>query len=275
MSKWCLFTAYDESFAAVAKLTLPAMRQWAARHGMDFRKFVSPTPYPTAWSKLYRARNLFNKGYEFVFWIDADAAIRRFDEDIRDHIDTEHHLFFSFESYPEISPLRLNSGVFVWRNSPETHRFIEATLAQKRFLHHKWWDQAAMIAALGLWSHFDDEHHRQDAPTDLFCLVKRLPDRWNCPMGREAMPDAIVRHFIAMTPSGKRLGIAIDALLGHRDEAQELAFKNFIREQLWPLTMRECHREGSSSDRGFTLQIFRALLGRKRASHRHSVGEPL
>ena len=99
-----------------------------------------------------------------------------------------------------------------------------------------------MIAALGLWSHFDDEHHRQDAPTDLFALVKRLPDRWNCPMGHEAMPDAIVRHFIAMTPSGKRLGIAIDALLGHRNEAQELAFQNFLREQLWPLTVRECYQ---------------------------------
>jgi hypothetical protein len=152
-------------------------------------------------------------------------------------------LFFSFEEGGYLGPstVRLNSGVFVWKNSPETHRFIEATVAQTRFLEHKWWDQAGMIAALGLWSHFDDDNHGPDQPTDLFPLVKRIPQRWNCSMGCVVMPEAIIRHFIAMRPGGKLFGLQLDAMLGERDHAKESEFQLVIKEHLWPLTMRSEH----------------------------------
>jgi hypothetical protein len=218
------------------------MRDYAKKYCMDFFEDADCKISPAIWTKLLLAKQKFLEGYEFVFWVDADAAIRRFDEDIRAEVDHEHDLYFVFEEgfrHLGPSPTRLNGGVFVWRNSPATFQFIDAVMAQREFMKHKWWDQSAMIAALGLWSHFDDEHHRPDRPTRFCKVLKRLPTKWNCLMGCDANPAAIIRHFIAMDPRGKLIALRIDELLdlGPRSQNTEEAFRQIVR-QLWRLTLR-------------------------------------
>ena len=126
--KCCLYTAYDQGYADVAAHTVPAMRRYAEVYGFDFAEHVDPIcERPIAWSKIYLAREKFAQGYDTIFWVDADALIRRFDEDIRNHVDANHEFYFVKEEKPWVAEpnpgveSRLNSGLFLMRRSELAH----------------------------------------------------------------------------------------------------------------------------------------------------------
>ena len=230
--KCCLYTAYDQGFARVAAYTVPAMRRYAELYGFDFDEHVDPIrDRPIAWSKIYIAREKFAKGYDTIFWLDADAKIRRFDEDIRDHIDSDHEFYFVKEQFHEAVKSRLNSGLFVMRRSEIADRFLDAVLSRTELTNHVWWEQAAILATFGLWSNFDDHLRRADEPNEFSSRLKFLPPRWNSFMGKDCDPDAIVHHFIILDNHGKAAALAIDAIfdqMGPRDAAREEQFRSVI-----------------------------------------------
>lgn len=234
LGRCCLYTAYDKGFTRVAAYTVPAMRRYAQLYGFDFERHIDPScDRPIAWAKLYLAREKFAEGYDTIFWVDADAAIRRFDEDIREHIDAKHMFYFVREEFSEGRvKSRLNSGIFVMRKSELTDRFLDAALRRDEFTKHVWWDQAAILATFGLWSNFGDNLHRADESNEFTEKLKFLPPRWNRFMGRDVDPDAIVRHFITLTNEAKAAALGIDTIfdeMGTRDQNREEHFREVVR----------------------------------------------
>jgi hypothetical protein len=232
--KCCLYTAYDKDFARVAAYTVPAMRRYAKIYGFDYSRHIDPTcDRPIAWAKIFLAREKFAKGYDTIFWVDADALIRRFDEDIRDHLDDDHLFYFVKEEFEEGKvKSRLNSGIFIMRRSELTNRFVDAVLCHTEFTNHVWWEQAAIIATFGLWSNFGDPLHRADEPNEFTSRLKFLPPRWNRFMGRDVDPWATVHHFITLNNDAKAAALGIDAIfdqMGPRDTAREEQFREVIR----------------------------------------------
>jgi hypothetical protein len=231
----CLYTAYNQDFARVAAYTVPAMRRYAEKYGFDFAEHVDPIcERPIAWSKLYLARDKFAQGYDTIFWIDADALIRRFDEDIRGHIDGNHEFYFVKEEFHKFkAKSRLNSGVFLMRKSEIADQFLEAVLNRAEFTNHYWWEQAAVLAEFGLWSNFEEEElHRPDEPNRFISRLKLLPARWNSFMGFDLDPAAIVHHFIVLNNDAKAVALGIDAIfdqMGPRDAVREEHFRAVIR----------------------------------------------
>lgn len=232
VGKCCLYTAYNQGFSRVAVYTVPAMRRYAETYGFDFAEHVDPRcDRPIAWIKIYLAREKFAKGYDTIFWVDADAQIRRFDEDIRNHINDDHECYFVKEEFRETAKSRLNLGVFLMRSSNIASRFLDAVLSHSEVLNHVWWEQGAIFAMLGLWSHFDDHFHRPDEPSEFASRLKFLSPRWNRFMGFDCDPDAVIHHFIALDVNGKAAALAIDASfdqMGPRDTAREEQFRAVI-----------------------------------------------
>ena len=230
--KGCLYTAYDQGFAPVAAYTTPAMRHYAELHGFDFVEYVDPKcDRPMAWVKIYLARRLFAEGYDHIFWVDADARICRFDEDIRDHLDLEHNFYFVREEFHDHGRTRLNSGVFLMRKSELTDRFLEAVLNRTEFTNHVWWEQAALLAEFGLWSNFDDDLRRNDTPNIFTSSLKFLPARWNRFMGIDADPEAIVHHCIALDKEAKVVALGIDTIfdrMGPRNAIREAQCRDAV-----------------------------------------------
>lgn len=74
-----VFTAYDDKYAPLAKLTVPRMERWAAWHDADFdvmEKAARPTQDGIYWTKFVSALEyLRGHNYDRIIWLDADQMI--------------------------------------------------------------------------------------------------------------------------------------------------------------------------------------------------------
>lgn len=234
---WCLLTAYDSNFSEVAAKTIPAMQKYAEQFGFDFAEHIdTPLDFSPSWAKIVLAKQKFSEGHEGVFWLDADALLRRYDEDIRIHLRDDRDFYFVKEAHPipgTPSQARLNSGVWMMRNTPLASRFLETCLARGNIEGDEWWDQAAMIETFGFHSMFPrPPAHKPDKPTEYAARLHWLPTRWNNCMGFDAEPNAIVHHFIGAGMRGKLAFIEMDEAfdrLQPRDAAAEQLFRDIIR----------------------------------------------
>lgn len=71
--KTILYTGYDEPYAPLCRLTLPAMRTHAQIAAIDFRVFEAPPEgLNIYWTGVARGLELLREGYERVVYLDAD-----------------------------------------------------------------------------------------------------------------------------------------------------------------------------------------------------------
>ncbi|SER49154.1 Nucleotide-diphospho-sugar transferase [Faunimonas pinastri] len=223
--KWCLLTACDEGFADISSISVPTMERYAETYGMDF-DWVQKTPKDRSphWQKIYSAQEKFEAGYEFVFWVDADAMFLRYDIDIRSQIDDRHDFYFAREEHirREWGVERLNSGVWVMRNTPLTRKFLAEVALQPDMQGPNWHDQAAIMVVFGFLSMIDDGLNRADRPVSEYTTrLRMLPLRWNCIAGNDTDPRTVIRHFAGHDRITKRLGMELEVQLQRlRDEYQ-------------------------------------------------------
>ena len=139
---------------------------------------------------------------------------------------------------------RLNAGVWVMRNSDTVIRFLKEIQKLDKYLHHKWWEQAAMIETLGLWSMFDSGVRRTDEPTPYMEKLSWLPGRWNTFAGIDLNTDAIIRHFIALNADGKEAAIRLNDSLNRLEPRRSLQTEReflAITQVLWRACIRKEH----------------------------------
>lgn len=199
-SDGCLLTAYDEGYQAIADICVPTMRLYAERQGIDFRAVTDASdPRSPHWVKIGLVLGLFDEGYDFVFWVDVDAYFRRFDADIRQALDPDHDFFFVDEDHIPAPPgrkARLNSGVFVMRNTPLVRRFLLEVNGMTRQPNWPWNDQSAMHEVFGFESMRTGDFSQPDPLNhDYVDRIGWLSNAWNCGVGFNRRANAIIRHI--------------------------------------------------------------------------------
>jgi hypothetical protein len=196
--KIALLTVFDDNFREIAERTVPTMRRYAEAFDLEF--FCMPPPVqdqPASWGKLPRIREVLQLGFDFCIYVDADAMFVRFDEDIRDHIAAEKHLYlcrFAPESCEPYNPVQehYNSGVMLWRNCAWSIDFLDEMYRQTDLIHHPVWEQAALHRLLGIYSTYEG---RADEPNASHLgHVQKLPLDWNVTVGRIVAADPIIMH---------------------------------------------------------------------------------
>ena len=74
--KTVLFTGFDPSYFPLAKLTIPLMRDYADRHGMEMAVFtVPPEGLNIYWTGVARGLWLLREGYDRIMYLDVDQMI--------------------------------------------------------------------------------------------------------------------------------------------------------------------------------------------------------
>ncbi len=151
----CIITYYDASFRRFGDLAWESIRQYANQHHIDPIRFdVVPSDRPASWEKIRCIQKALDMGYEFVFWVDADAMIMKDAPDIRgvvanDADDSRERDFFLVRHSVDggMSP---NTGALIVRNSARARRTLSDIWNMTEFMNHRWWEQAAFLSYFGL-----------------------------------------------------------------------------------------------------------------------------
>src|SRR5262249_24598935 len=132
------------------------------RHGYAFRCRTDSfdEARPPAWSKvLFLLQELPH--CDWLFWTDADSLVMNSAVPLTCFLDDAYDLGLSRDRYNG-----LNTGNFFVRNTSWARAFLERVYRQEQFVHHPFWENAAVMA---LYEH-DSECRRHIAvvPNKLF-----------------------------------------------------------------------------------------------------------
>jgi hypothetical protein len=79
---------------------------------------------------------------DWLWWLDADAAITTPKIDVRQYCDEMSDMVITEDGNG------INCGSFLLRNSDGARRLLDATWNRTALIHHQWWEQGAMHAIL-------------------------------------------------------------------------------------------------------------------------------
>ncbi len=135
-------------FGEILDVSGATFEVYARRHGYDLdlrRELIDPTR-PASWNKIPLFLDLLTR-YDLVVWVDADAAIVDPTDDIADALDDRDLMALVAHEYDgQIVP---NCGVWVLRRDRAVRRILEKVWTHTEYLHHEWWENAALLVELG------------------------------------------------------------------------------------------------------------------------------
>jgi len=191
----CITTYFDSTISTIGNLSYQSIRRYAEVHGMDtllLDDIVSDRPPP--WNKILVIKEIFMRGYDFVFWIDADAIFVDYSKDIRDIIEENKNLYLVKHTIN--SQEVPNTGVFLLKNNKWSHRFLDMIWEKQEYIAHKWWENAAVIDIFGYYSLLNENVPDNDNMA-ILSKVKWLGLEWNSLPNICEVANPIIKHYAA------------------------------------------------------------------------------
>lgn len=135
--------------AELLDVALPTFARYAQTHGYDLfvpsAADIQAVPRPPSWAKVPLLITLLKGGYEAVLWIDADVVVKLHDRDILDELG-ESPMGMVVQNTPDGAV----PSCGVWCVRQAAIEFLESLWPLDGFARSFcWWEQAAVIAALG------------------------------------------------------------------------------------------------------------------------------
>jgi hypothetical protein len=166
---------------ALLAVSEPTFRAYAERHGYELITSTAAHPErPPAWAKVPLIRDTL-ASYDLVVWIDADAVIVDGSEDIVAALEPDAQL--ALVRHRREGVLIPNTGVMVWRSGDLSRGLLERVWASTRFIDHPWWENAALLDALGYdfprFNRLDRVLRRRFRAAPHVPGVQFLPGEWN------------------------------------------------------------------------------------------------
>ena len=229
----CLLTSYTSTYSAFAALSIPHMKDYAGRHGYEFRAVQNDDcDRKGGWIKIEPIREALAAAFDFILWMDIDALVVRKDVDIRIAQKPGADLHMAWHEQGIIRsgiPAHFNTGIMLIRSSDWARQFFMRVWDTGQ-LQHPWTDQATILHLLGhdhilrLGAARPDEPNRKRVAT--------LNTVWNSIIGIEVADDPIVHHYAGIPDYEVRLGLmaADDKTLNLR--LQEPEFRRAFLKQL-------------------------------------------
>jgi hypothetical protein len=163
-----------DQFAALAEVTFPRLRRYAARHGLDVWCVNLDGPRPPSWQKVLHMIEALDSGYERVLWVDADVVVGDLERNLFDeHRPDAWQALVVHETNCGSVP---NCGVWLVTRCMRSH-LVEAW-EREYFTTHPWWEQAAILELMGYRVTQDPTAHLHQ-PTELFARTQVLGPEWN------------------------------------------------------------------------------------------------
>lgn len=190
LTGWC-----GPEFQRIAHSTVPLMERYAERHGMEFSCVnLHAEDAPPSWVKVPRIMAALKRGHRACVWLDADVVI--FDSSKSIIADVAHTSWQGLVEHETECGLVPNCGVWV-----VTERMLpvlrEVWAGRDRFLHHPWWEQAAMLERMGYELSLTQgwPSAKRGGGSDLLDHTTFLASKWNHhPYDKRAVSDASFIH---------------------------------------------------------------------------------
>lgn len=153
-SRFCVVTAYQDGplWNTLGNLTSKSKADYCQRHGYGFRAYKQgwDKSRPKSWSKLLFIRDTL-RSYEWVFWIDADAAITNQTVPLGFFIQKDEEMVIcKVQNLATMDEHRhLNCGVFLLKAGKFAESLLEALWGQTDCINHPWWEQKAFEIIYG------------------------------------------------------------------------------------------------------------------------------
>jgi hypothetical protein len=197
-------------YAAMMEVTGVTLIAYARRHRWDliFSREEAAAPRPSPWNKIALVQELLDR-YPVVGWIDSDAIVVDGSEDIGSELDDDHDLYIV--AHRDGSPPYevINSGVFMFKATDWSKRFLAAVWGQEDLINHTWWENAAIMRLLG-WD-LDADPPGPTGDTEWTRRVKRMDGAWNSvPLFGRALRPRITHN--AGLPAEYRRPVMLDDL---------------------------------------------------------------
>jgi hypothetical protein len=166
---------------ALLAVSEPTFRAYAERHGYELITSTAAHPdRPPAWAKVPLIRSTLDD-YDLVLWIDADAVIVDAAEDIAGALAPAAQL--GLVQHRRDAELIPNTGVMVWRSGEFARSLLDRTWGATQYLDHPWWENAALLDALGYavprFTRLDRLRRRRLRARPAPPGVQFLPGYWN------------------------------------------------------------------------------------------------
>jgi hypothetical protein len=171
--KRALVTFAVATHEPLLEYALPAMERYADWHGYDL---ITTPPRmllrPPSWHKITAVLTALDT-HDEVLWVDADVLILDDTVDLADEVDDQ--------AWQAITRHHTREGevpsVGVWYVRQPMRPWLERAWTLTKYLHHRWWEQAAMLQLLGYRA--DPPPCRLSQPTELYANTFWLGEEWN------------------------------------------------------------------------------------------------
>ncbi len=148
MSNNILFQAVCENYNDIINLTSPPARNYARKYQFDYSLDVKPHRFYkrcNAWNKIFKIRDYFKDGYDWVFCIDGDLLIYKFDKDIFDYVKSGKSIIFCSDGAGD-NLYNFNTGAMLLKNNEVSNFLIDNTINTQKeiYFNKRQWEQNAM-----------------------------------------------------------------------------------------------------------------------------------
>jgi hypothetical protein len=190
VTKRVLCTAAYGRHMELYEVTRPALECYADAHGYSFVALHHRLAEnrPAAWDKVVLLHSLVNDN-DLVVWIDCDALVLDDAPDVAGALDPNRflHLVEHRNGRDRIP----NTGVLALQGGDRSLAFLDQVWRQRRFVHDRWWENAAVNHLLG---YRDVGGVRPVAPSRWRSRVGLLDRAWNS-IPDDPSPQPHIVHF--------------------------------------------------------------------------------
>ena len=131
----------SEAFGELSEICKFTIKRYCRRHGLGYSFYrITEKDRPPAWYKISLLQKEFErKNTHYCLWMDADSLIYNPDFDIHSVLKPGKEVYLSRDRNG------INAGVMLWKNSLPNARLLRKIWRSTRFLHHRWWEQKALM----------------------------------------------------------------------------------------------------------------------------------
>lgn len=187
----------DNTFSDMLRLTYQRHAAYSLAYKMDYWAFQGGihTEHPGeagCWSKIHLMQMAL-KDYEYIFWIDSDAAIMDFETDLRDSVKDINigACIHDPAKSPFLASLgvakHINVGVMYLRNTETTRTFVDKWMASYPGVP-RWAEQGSFNNLI----------------IEMPDAVTAIDDKWNSTINVNIVEKPVVRAWHGVMPAVNR-----------------------------------------------------------------------
>ena len=139
------------NYEDIISITSPVNQKYSKKVGAEYvlhKQKFEHNRYPS-WNKIYSTINLFEEGYDYVFFLDGDAMVVDHSRNIFD-LATDPKILFHVCAEEMQKPFSICTGAFLIKRDPLMLRFLNDILdyEEEHFFMNWGWEQSAAVDIL-------------------------------------------------------------------------------------------------------------------------------